>query len=266
MILLLSLRRGVIPFLFLLNTCSSNKMITNKKEICTSENICLTNLVNKENNDREKVNIIEVVYGYDALCGWCYGFSKELEKAKKLLKGEVKFKLVNSGIFADQRSIPMGHISEHIKYNAPRVTQMSGIKFGKNFMRMLENVEYPYNSKKASIAVVVFREMYPEKTFEFASAIQEAFFYKGQDIQLNETYINLIERYPIDKKVFLEKLNNNYYKLKTEVEFKETESFGFTGYPSSILIYKGKKYVINQGYVSSEVFIRKTKEIIKQLK
>lgn len=200
---------------------------------------------------------IEIFYAYEPLCGWCYGFSDELNKLIRKLKSIVDFKLINGGIFAGDDSLKMGVISEHIKRNMGNVTERSGIEFGNEFLKLLENKNYDYDSKKASIAVAVLRDMFPEKLFEFAANIQKAFFYYGKDIQSDSFYVELLKAYPINLTDFLEKLNSQIESIKIEYEFKTTQKLGFQGYPAMAVKANGKMKILNQGYTTVSQLIPK---------
>jgi len=197
----------------------------------------------------------KVIYGYDTLCGWCYGFSDELSKAIEELKGEVDFELINGGLFAGIRGPKMGYMSAHIRRNMQSVTDRTGKEFGANFKRLLDDTNYPYNSMKASIAVEVIKDMKSERIFDFASEIQSAFFYKGEDIQSDEVYLNIIQDYGIDKNLFLSGLYSEVYEGKAQESFYQAQRYGFKGYPASVIKLGGKVKTITEGFVTSSQFV-----------
>lgn len=217
--------------------------------------------------EKQKVttNQIEILYAYEPLCGWCYGFSEELNKLISRLSSVINFKLINGGIFAGSKSLKMECISEHIKRNMGNVTERSGIEFGDKFMNLLEDKDYDYDSKKASIAVAILREIYPKKTFEFASNIQKAFFYDGKDIQSDSFYVELLKAYPINLTKFLERLNNPIESLKIEYEFSNTQKLGFQGYPAMAIKTKNGTKVLNQGYNTASQLVSKIYYAIEDL-
>ena len=200
---------------------------------------------------KESYKKIEVFYAYEPLCGWCYGFSSELNKLIRRLAPVVDFKLINGGIFAGNKSLKMESISEHIKNNMGHVTERSGIEFGEKFINLLEDKNYRYDSKKASIAVSIIRDLFPEKTFEFAANIQKAFFYHGKDIQADSFYVELLKPYPINLTHFLERLNSDIEAIKIEYEFQNTERIGFKGYPATAIRVKNKTSFLNQGFTTA---------------
>ncbi len=197
----------------------------------------------------------KVIYGYDPLCGWCYGFSGELAIAINFLKDEVDFELVNGGLFAGVRGPKMGYMSAHIRRNMKYVTGRSNKKFGAGFLKLLDDIHYPYNSMKASIAIEVIKDLKPEKVFQLASDIQHDFFYEGKDIQSDEFYLDLIKNYGISTSLFLQKLNSKEYEIKTEQSFTKVQEYGFSGYPASVIVIDNVVKPLTQGYVSAEEFI-----------
>lgn len=216
-------------------------------------------------NNEQNYETLEVIYAYDALCGWCYGFSSDLKKVVDSLSEKVKFTLVNGGIFAGNKSVMMGQINDHIKCNMPNVTQKTGIEFGTEFKKgVLENQNYNYDSKKASIAVMILREIQPKHVFDFAFKIQEAFFYKGLDIQSDDLYKDLIKDYGIDFRDFIMKLNSTEYDQKIELEFREASQIGFAGYPSLAIKSIDGIVILNQGYVEANVLVSKINKIIEE--
>lgn len=256
-----TISRFLIPFLFF--SCSVKKMKHNKNmnnSSCDTTGVCSfqnPNIMDKKLKEEPKKNI-EVIYAYDALCGWCYGFSYDLNKVVDSLGSKVKFTLINGGLFAGSRSVKMGQINAHIKRNMPSVTHITGVPFGTSFINgVLEESDYSYDSWKSSVAIMVIKEMLPEKTFELASNIQKAFFLEGKDIQSDHVYEHLISNYPINKEEFIKKLNSLEFAKKTEQEFKKASQYGFTGYPSCLLQKEDTTYVLSHGYLNADQLIQK---------
>ena len=213
-------------------------------------------IVLEKKTDKTQNNVKpKIIYGYDALCGWCYGFSEELNKAVRALNKEVDFELVSSGLFAEDIKIKMKFMSGHIKRNMQSVTDRTGMEFGNGFQELLNNDEYPYNSMKASIAIEVIKDLMPEKVFDFAGKIQKAFFYDGDDIQCEKTYLKLIRDYDIDKEQFLRNFYCKSYEEKAQNLFSRTREYDFNGYPASALKTKGKVKVLVEGFVTADQFV-----------
>lgn len=197
----------------------------------------------------------KVIYGYDALCGWCYGFSEELNKAMEALDKEVDFELINAGLFAGVRGPKMGYMSAYIRRNMQYVTERTGKKFGPNFEKLLNNSDYYYNSMKASVAIEVIKDMAPKKVFDFSSKIQYLFFYEGKDIQSDKLYMNIAKDYDIDLIKFKGELYNDVYEKKAQESFYKAQQYGFKGYPASVIITGNQIKTLTEGFVSSNQLV-----------
>jgi len=218
----------------------------------------IKDLIVIENSQKRSYGILKpkIVYGYEALCGWCYGFSDELNKAVSILKSEVDFELINCGLFVDNKEAKMELISGHIKNNMQFVTDKTGKEFGKGFLDLLENKEYPYNSMKASIAIEVIKELIPEKVFDFAAKIQKAFFYYGCDVHCDETYLSIINEYNIDESRFIENIHSEVYANKVRSLFYESIQYQFSGYPASAVKKEGQVKKLIEGFFTAEQYVK----------
>ncbi len=206
----------------------------------------------------------KLIYGYDTLCGWCYGFSEELKKAIHLLKNEVDFELVNVGLFAGIRGPKMGYMSSHIRRNMQSVTDRTGQIFGEGFLKLLDSINYPYNSMKASVAIEIVKDLRPEKVFDFAAKIQEAFFGEGKDIHSDEFYLDLIGDYDISLDQFVERLHSNCYENKAQKSFYDIQNYGFRGYPASAIKIGNSTKVLTEGFVTAEKLAHLIRQELKK--
>jgi len=216
------------------------------------------------NNDQISDSKIEFIYGYDALCGWCYGFCDELDKVYAALSTKVNFTLLNGGLFARDGQLKMTDMKDHIKRNMGYVSQKTGRAFGESFISgVLEESEYLYDSKTSAIAIAVIKDMLPAKTFEFSANIQKAFFYQGKDIQSDEFYLALISEYSIVKEDFLYKLHSRQFAQYAEAEFKQAADYGFTSFPSCLLIKGNQRFFLSHDYSAISI-IENIEDIIQR--
>ncbi|NSL87310.1 DsbA family protein [Chitinophaga sp. Mgbs1] len=211
-----------------------------------------------------RTDTVEIIYGYDPLCGWCYGFSAHLQQIRAAFRDKVRFTLLNGGIFANTRQTPMEFISAHINRSMPYVTERTGAIFGAHFRQLLLKKEYPYDSEKASVAVTVFRELLPGKVFEFAAAVQTAFFYNGMDIHADSTYLELIRPFDIDPPLFLSKLQSAASRQLTHEEYSAAARYRLA-YPSSLIISPLGTEMLHEGFEPASQVIAKIERKLLQL-
>jgi putative protein-disulfide isomerase len=119
--------------------------------------------------------------------------------------------------------MPIERIGPFIQKSYKRVEDLTGIKFGEDFLWHVFNPEksdWVMNSEKAAIALCIFKEYMPEQQLDFATDLQYALNYEGRDLDDDEAYRHLLEKYNIAASEF-------YIKLKSE-EFKEAANYEFT--------------------------------------
>lgn len=197
----------------------------------------------------------KLIYGYDTLCGWCYGFSSEIEKTISHLNDIIDFEIYNGGLFAGIKGPKMGYINAHIRRNMNKVTKRTGKPFGLGFENLLDSVHYPYNSTRASVAIEVVKEIAPHQALAFASDIQHSFFEHGADIQEDDFYIQLSKKYGLNSEEFLHHLKSPLYQTKTKLAFDKTNAIGFSGFPAVAIQYGNNFKIINEGYTTANNLI-----------
>jgi len=202
---------------------------------------------------------IKITYYYDALCGWCYGFSPVFNKVYNDYKSEIDFDVVSGGLFLDERVGPINQIAPYIKAGAYKtVESTTGIKFGKDFIKKgLEQGNMTLNSLYPAIALCIVKADYPRQTVAFAGLLHKAFYVDGMDSEDLAGYANYAASLGIASKEFNEKMKNPIYQQKALKEFNHAGQQGIGGYPALVLEANGKKKILSSGYASYEVLQQK---------
>ncbi len=210
---------------------------------------------------------LEVIYVYDALCGWCYGFSGVMRKLYEEHKDDFSFEVISGGmILGGEREGPISNSSDLIKSHLPNVEATTGIQFGAGFLKVLEEGTQFQSSEKPAIALSVFKSIYPDKGVFFAADLQEAKYNSGADLGADETYLTLIDKYNIDRDEFLEKLNSETFKQAAYYDFALAKQLQVTGYPAAF-IKAGERnfHMIAKGYADFETIKLRVENVLKQL-
>lgn len=203
---------------------------------------------------------MKLIYIYDPLCGWCYGFSPVMQRILAAQKGKMEFEILSGGMMLGRRAGSINEVAPFIKTAYKNVESYTGVKFGAAFINnLLLPGHYILNSEKPCMALTAFKTFKPEAAFEFAHALQSALYFDGQDLNEDKTYENLIKPYGIDAEAFLQRLKSQENKAATYAEFKKVEQLGASGFPMVVLVKDGKKQVLTTGYSSYE-------EMMKHLK
>ena len=209
-----------------------------------------------------------IFYCYDAYCGWCYGFSPVMKKIAAAYKDQFEIEVLSGGMMIEEQTAPIDKIAPFIQSAYKRVEALTGIKFGEDFLWHINNPEesdWVMNSEKPAIALCIFKEYYPARQLEFASDLQYALNYEGRDLDDNEAFRHLLEKYSIQPEVFYEKLQSEEYKEMAYYEFALCKQLQVTGFPAVLIqLNESKFYLLARGYTSYEDLQERIENILKE--
>ena len=194
-----------------------------------------------------------LVYIYDALCGWCYGFSPVMKRLHETHRDHLNFDVLSGGMVMGNRVGPIGQVAPYIAWAYKQVEERTGVTFGEGFLKgVLEPGTAIFSSEKPGIALTVFKTEQPDEAVAFAHDLQRAVYFDGLDLQADETYAELVRPYGLDGAGFVEKLNDFRFRQKTYAEFQAVSKLGVTGFPTVLLLTPEKNYVLSRGYAPFE--------------
>ena len=193
-------------------------------------------------------------YCYDALCGWCFGFSPVVKKLVDQYKDKIFFEVLSGGMIPKESARPIGVTAKYILQEYPRVEEMSGVRFGEDFLWHLKNPEqsdWHLHSEKPAIALCIFKEKFPEQQVQFAADLQNALHVEGRDLTDDEAYRHLLKKYTMNADDFYKKLHSETYIKKAHYEFALCQQLQVTGFPALLLqTAESKFYLLARGYTS----------------
>ena len=197
-----------------------------------------------------------LIYCYDSYCGWCYGFSPVMKKVMEKFNSQISMEVLSGGMMVGEAVAPIEKIGAYIQGAYQRVEEMTGVKFGEDFLWHINHPElsdWVMNSEKPAIALCIFKEYYPERQLEFASDLQYALNYEGRDLDDNEAYNHLLDKYSIQPEPFYEKLQSEEYKEQAFYEFALCRQLQVTGFPAVLMqLSETKFHLLSRGYTSYE--------------
>ena len=197
-----------------------------------------------------------IIYCYDAYCGWCYGFSPVIKKIAEDFKDRLEVEVLSGGMMIGEEAMPIEKIGPFIQRSYKRVEDLTGIKFGEDFLWHINNPgksDWVMNSEKPAIALSIFKEYYPGRQLEFAIDLQYALNYEGRDLDDDEAYRHLLEKYSIQPEAFYSKLNSEEYKGSAYYEFALVKQLQVSGYPTVFIqTSESKFFMVARGFTDYE--------------
>ncbi len=235
------------------NTENTGISCNAKTNICSS--VLKPDKQKIEANKNSKLPKVKLVYYYDALCGWCYGFSSVIKKVKQVYGAVLNIEVVSGGLFINSKVGFVNKVAPHIKARAYKsVEARTGVKFGESFLKdVFGTGKMVLNSLPPSIALCVIKEACPEKELEFAEMLLQAVYFDGiNPIDLN-AYTPYVERIGVEKSLFFSKMNDSKYQALAEIEFEKFKSSQFAGMPTLVLQTEDKSILLANGYTDFEI-------------
>ncbi|WMJ73001.1 DsbA family protein [Cytophagaceae bacterium ABcell3] len=148
----------------------------------------------------------ELIYVFDPLCGWCYGFSPAIQQLQNDYKDKVTFRIMSGGLSTSDKPLPEEAVA-YITQALGQVEKKSGVPFGEKYIQLLKDSKNSYSSLPPSIAVSVVKEMNSDIAFEYAISLQEAIFHEGMSPNDDSTYTMLAQKHRLEEEVFFDKFN-----------------------------------------------------------
>ena len=134
-----------------------------------------------------------------------------IKKIAEEYKDQFFFEVLSGGMIPAENPSPIAATAEYIKSACHRVEELTGVKFGEDYLWHIRNPQesdwFPH-SEKAAIALSIFKEIYPEQQVLFAADLQYALHYEGRDLTDDEAYRHLLEKYSINAEDFFTKLHS----------------------------------------------------------
>ncbi len=197
-----------------------------------------------------------IIYCYDAYCGWCYGFSKTMQHIAEYFEQVAVTDVLSGGMVLPEKPVHIGATAGYILNAIPRVEEITGASFGADYLWHLNNPDdsdwYPH-SEKAAIALCVFKEYYPEKAIDFAADLQFALHFEGRDLNDDEAYRHLAEKYGINEEAFYTKLSSDEFKEQAHYEFALVKQLQVTSFPTVLVQTNELKFhLVAQGFTDFE--------------
>ncbi|MBK6937323.1 MAG: DsbA family protein [Chitinophagaceae bacterium] len=210
-----------------------------------------------------------IYYCYDAYCGWCYGFSPVIKRLTAEYENKIKFKVLSGGMIPKDNARHISSIASYIQGAYRLVEEMTGIKFGDNYLWHIFNPDqsdWYQHSEKSAAALCIMKEIFPERQVAFSADLQYALHYEGRDLTDDEAYRHLLHRYSIAEDDFYKKLNSEEYREKAGYEFALCRQLQATSFPQVLIqVAEQKFYLLAKGYTDFETLKSRTVSVLAEV-
>lgn len=209
-----------------------------------------------------------LIYCYDALCGWCYGFSPVIKKIAEEYKGKLELEVLSGGMVITEKAKHISLTAPYIQQAYKVVEETTGMQFGPDYLWHINHPDlsdWHPSSEKPAIALCIFKEFYPGRQIEFATDLQYALHFEGRDLDDDEAYRHLLEKYSIQPETFYAKLKSEEYKEMAYYEFDVCRQLKVTAFPVLLVqLSETKFHLIARGYTPFEEVKQRMDEVLEE--
>ncbi|TNE81580.1 MAG: DsbA family protein [Bacteroidetes bacterium] len=194
----------------------------------------------------------EILYFFDPLCGWCYGYSPVMKELYEKHKDEWRFRVFSGGMMMGNRAGRLDDVAPFVKTAYRDVETRTGVKFGDAFIEEAQKGDIILSSLEPSIVLAVFKSFETGKDLLMASALQRAIYFDGVESKNLEAFVPYAVELGVDEAEFKYRLSRPEYHDKAFDDFRTTQRFGIQGYPATVLVHEDQYYLLGNGYTPLE--------------
>jgi putative protein-disulfide isomerase len=180
----------------------------------------------------------EVLYVFDAYCGWCWGFSATLGAFREANRGRIPFRVISGGLFVGPRRQPIGRFA-FIGGANERIAALTGAEFGPGYEDMLRHGTLVLDSEGAAAGFAALREQAPERAVELAAAMQRIFFVEGRSLSELSTFAAIAGAEQLDASNILSVLTSGEGETMASGDFAEARALGADAFPALLVRLPG---------------------------
>ena len=208
-----------------------------------------------------------IIYIYDALCSWCYGFSPVMLAVYENNRHDFDFEVISGGMILEEHAGRLGDVVSYMKGSYQSVEDATGIVFGPGFVHNLEKGNLLFSSEPPAIALSVFKSVKPERAVEFTHQLQNSIFFDGKDPGDMDVYRYLAVNFGIDPDVFEAKMSEPNFKEAAKYDFALARQLQVSSYPAVFIQESDSKfYLIARGYADYETMELRIKNVKEEMR
>lgn len=189
-----------------------------------------------------------LIYAFDPLCGWCFGFHPIIKRLKNRFDGDLNLKVIPGGLATGENAQKISEGHDYILDAIQRVEETTGVQFGKNFKLLAEEGSYYYDSEPACRIQNVVNNLKPDDSLEFAGTLHTAFFKEGRNMNEWETFEDLLSEHSIDSDEAKSLFESDKIKKETTEQFEWCAKNGADAFPTLLLHIGDEIGVISRGF------------------
>lgn len=181
-----------------------------------------------------------MIYGWDALSGWCFGAIPAMRHVATLLP-DLPISLLPGGLYSGAKVRPYSADIDHIRAEVPRMETVTGRTLSGAFWQLVEHGDPVTNSAAPALALLRLQAQSPDNALDFAHQLQEAHFLDGRDLNDPALYDELITRFALPDIPLADLPDATDTTPDVAAAYREARAREIVTYPTLIVEVEGRE-------------------------
>lgn len=186
-----------------------------------------------------------ILYFADPMCSWCWGFSPVIDAIARLFGERAPIRLVVGGLRTGETRPMDARAKAYIRHHWEQVEATTGQPFD---YAWFEREGFVYDTEPACRAAVAARSLAPERTLDYLSAVQRAFYAEARDVTREEVLAGVAVTLGLTRDDFVTVYRAPEVAEATRADFALTASLGIAGFPTVMLRDGPSLTALSAGY------------------
>ncbi|QNP69796.1 DsbA family protein [Streptomyces roseirectus] len=193
---------------------------------------------------------MQLVYVYDAYCGWSHGFSATVRETAAR-HPELPVEVVPGGLFTGSRRVPIREFG-HVQGANRKITELTGAVFAEPYRRLIEDGSFVMDSEAAARGLAALRASAPDRVVELATALQDAFYIDGLSLSDPATYRKLAEAHGLDADAVVTAFASPRARTEAQAGFRRSAELGVSGFPTLLAVDGERVVPLAHGHATAD--------------
>lgn len=194
-----------------------------------------------------------LLYVFDPLCGWCYGFSPVMVQLYNDYEESIEFDVIAGGMVIGDRIGPLSEKAPYIKSAYKVVEDKMNVKFGDKYInKVLTEGTAIQTSIPSSKLLVAFKSLDNSKAILFAHELQNALYHHGIHPDDMSGLLDNCDTFGVSKESIMTIATSEEVIPVMEHDFEMSSRLGVSGFPTVFIIKDNTINVVARGANSYE--------------
>jgi putative protein-disulfide isomerase len=197
---------------------------------------------------------MNLIYVGDAMCSWCYGFVAPLDAllADPQDAAPLQLTLVMGGLrpFTTEPISPAR--ADELAGHWHRVAEASGQPFATAPHTALHLPGFVYDTEPAARATVTVRSLWPQHTWRYFKALQQAFYAEGRNVVDPAVLAEIAVQLGLPRAEFTKAFASPAMRDATLRDFEQSKAWGVRGFPTLVAEHGDHLHLVGSGFMPIE--------------